>query len=84
MNIKMKSVKGAVSPVFSITVMIQKTHVYRWESKNCGSVLLTWLFYRTDRIGPGYECRTGMEITRDSNLKLMADFFKYLRVTRIK
>ena len=45
----MTSVKGAVSPVFSITVMIQKRHVYRWESKNCGLVLLTWLFYRTDR-----------------------------------
>ena len=75
----MKSLKGAVSPAFSITVMIQKTHVF----KNRSLVLLTWLFYRTDR-NRAWLRMTRMEITRDSNLKLMADFFKFLLVSQTK
>ena len=36
---------NTVITIFSITLTSQKRYVYRWSSKNNGSVSLKWLFY---------------------------------------
>ena len=45
-----KSLKGAVSSIFSITVKSQKTHFYLWEPKNNGPVVLKWVFQYMETI----------------------------------
>ena len=68
-------VKGVVSPMFSITVKSQKTHVYRWISNNDGPVLLKLLLYRTETITKCVWLRMArMEVS--SNSKTSGRFFQ--------
>ena len=73
--------KGAVSPIFSVTVpKSQKTHVYGWKSKSNGSVLLKWLLDRHKRVWLRIA-----RIEMDSNLKTSVRFFQdFVLVSQIK
>ena len=76
--------KGAVLPIFSITVKSQETHAYRWMSTNNGPVLLKWLFYRTETIVKCVWSRV-VRMEMDSNLKtsILAVFFFFQGFARV-
>ena len=68
-------IKGAISPIFSITVRSHKMHVYHWKSKNSGPGLLKWLFFHTKSVNKCVWLQMA-KVETDSNLKTSGRFFE--------